>query len=96
MQRLLMCSVLVLGWLAFAGPARAQCCQPVVTYYAPQTTYYAPAATPYTTYYAPVTTYYAPQPVYYAPAVRPGLFGWRWRRAWRQSVWGPTVQPLVY
>jgi len=62
-------------------------------YYAPTATtaYYAPVAR--TAYYsAPVTAYYAPAPVtyatpvtsYYAPVVRPGLFGWRARRAY----WG--------
>ena len=69
---------------------------------APVTTYYAPspavAVAPTTTYYAPRTAYYPPAvpavPVttYYAP-VRPGLFGWRWRAAYWNSVTRPTIQP---
>jgi hypothetical protein len=75
----------------FYAPApaiRTSCFAP-----APVTTFYAPA--PVTTFHAPapVTTFYAPAPVstVVVPVGRPGLFGWRWRRAWR---WGaPVVVP---
>lgn len=82
------------------APATLATAPPTVTYYSP-----APAAAPIAaplptvTYYpsvvtvpaTPVTTYYAP-----APQVRPGLFGWRARRAQRRAYWNwasPTPTP---
>jgi len=78
MNRLLCCSLLLLGIALFAAPAQAQYFYP--SYYAPPvvapvvvypnrvTTYYAPAAMPVAAP-LPVTSYYAPVPVtaYYAP-----------------------------
>jgi len=111
MRTLVSLSLLFVLSAAFSVQASAQCCEPTVTYYAPAptVTYYAPAPTvtyyaPQTTYYAPAptVTYYAPQTTYYAPTAvyaRPGLLGWRWRRAWRRSVWagqGASIQPVPY
>lgn len=79
MNRLLCCSLLLLGVALFSAPAQAQVYYS--TYYAPAyapatvyypnhvTSYYAPAAVPVTSYMAPavgpfpVTNYYAPTPV---------------------------------
>lgn len=80
MNRLLVCSLCLLGFALFAAPTQAQVVYS--TYYAPTTAYYPPVAyssyyapVPVTSYYAPaapvaVSSYYAPTPVtsYYAPA----------------------------
>ena len=67
MNRLLVCSLCLLGFALFAAPTQAQVVYS--TYYAPTTAYYPPVA--YSSYYAPVpvTSYYAPTPVtsFYAP-----------------------------
>ena len=76
--------------VSYVAPAAAVSVVPTTTYYAPAptVTYYAPA--PAVTV-VPTTTYYAPAPVYYPAPVtvyRPGLFGWRARRA---AYWGWAV-----
>lgn len=68
MNRLIVCSLCLLGFALFAAPTQAQVYYS--TYYAPARAYYPPAVS-YSSYYAPVpvTNYYAPTPVtsYYAP-----------------------------
>ncbi len=80
MNRLLCCSLLLLGVALFATPAQAQyfyqsyyapaVVAPVAVYPNRVTTYYAPAAMPLAAP-LPVANYYAPIPVtsYYAPPV---------------------------
>ena len=73
---------------AYYAPTTTYYSAPVTTYYAPTTAYYAPATAyyPTTAYYAPTAAYY-PTTAYYGGGYvgRPGIFGWRYRRAYRRG-----------
>jgi len=95
MNRLLCCSLLLLGVAAFAAPAQAQVYYS--TYYAPA---YAPAmVAPQTVYYPNrVTSYYAPaMPVtsYMAPVAAPIPVTSYYAPTPVTSYYAPTVAPVT-